>query len=119
MPPVWSPVDGMNLAWNPAVLPSAGRRRPPRLRGAPGEGGAETRICKGMPDWLRWITSCQPPLSQGDCRVLPEQQKSERAIQRGWIKGATTAGRRATFAPVREESHQLPDHRVADKKADN
>ena len=59
-----------------------------------------------MPDWLRWITSCQPSIP-GDCRVLPEQQKSERAIQRGWIKGRNDCWKAGDLRQCVEESYQL------------
>ena len=56
----------------------------------------ETLICQDA--GLAALDNELSALIPGDCRVLPEQQKTERAIQRGWIRGATTAGRRATCA---------------------
>ena len=79
-------------------------RRPPVLRVRQGEGAAETLIAR-MPDWLRWITSCQPSIPRrlpGSPRAAEERARHPARLD----QGATTAGRRATCASA-WKSYQL------------
>ena len=112
--PCWSPVDEQDLAWNPAVSPllAAAATRPsnaPRRKAPPKPSFAR------MPDWLRWITSCQPSIPRrlpGSPRAAEERARHPARLDQG-AQRLLEGGR---LAPVRGRELPVADHRVADKR---
>ena len=78
----------------------------PSFECAKAKGAAETLICKdaGLAALDNELSALYPKAIAG---FSPEQQKSERAIQRGWIKGRNECWKESDSRQCVEESYQL------------
>lgn len=78
----------------------------PSFECAKAKGAAETLICKdaGLAALDNELSALYPKAIAG---FSPEQQKSERAIQRGWIKGRNDCWKAGDLRQCVEDSYQL------------